>query len=333
MTAKRLVTIRSIFKACTGGSFYTHHQPDVDAVFSLWIIYYFLNKLFPIPLTEFIKMVRFESADYTPSEGDFGVDIGFGNHSNNIKEDFCPVYINSKYGYSNVPVCASMYLANILLSRDEFQALSSTILAVQDVDCNGNSRFNNNQTSLWGIIGAINDTNDFKTLFTVAHYMFSSTMQRALEQNTNMTIQLSDIKLQNVFDTDNQSYTIAIPPTNAGRHIAQRCFRELYANVVIFSSFSENTGLGTVGITVSKKFSQLFRVEDLLNDANLEKFIVDVDNKLLVTDHAIGRTDKSPFPTTKEKILEYRDAFIRASSNLIHAGPIAAQNADDQTVA
>jgi hypothetical protein len=284
-----------------GGNLITHIAPDADALFSIWIPYYFINNVLGINVEEFISRVRLEPANHETIYPDFGVDIGTGFGLNHIKEGNFPVAINGKV-YTTP--CASMALASSLLCERDFRAIKDLIADVHMVDVTGttmNKEQNRALASIWGILGAMQNNMNFSVMFTLIDQMFRSMLTSSSQVRESALVKLLEVKTVNV-----NEYTIVTTPLNAGRHLSEKCFHELYANVVIWASFDTNLNLGTVGISVSKKFSQRFDLRQLENSAGIQAIISEI-GELYFAQHICGRTTKSPIAnTTEEKILHYR---------------------------
>jgi len=308
------------------GKFFIHNDPDVDALFGLWIVYHFVNKLFSVSPSDFLKKVELRPAGHKTEYPCFGIDIGTGISDTNVKESDEPWFVGGKM-YNNA--CASMYLAYNLLTKEEFEGLQDIIVAIHNADTKGNpfGGTTHNQTSIWGILGAVQDNSSLDTLFTVVDSIFKSSLQSSIDKKRDMIVHLKGVQMKYVSYDKYHKYSIAIPPINAGRHVGQRCFRELYANVVVFSSYNEVEGTGTIGVSGSHKFSEQFHMNTIVNDPVLTAFMHDTRGRVFISDHVVGKTDKSPFRSSKNKILEYQKAFLAAVINLIGRGPTAAQDA------
>lgn len=296
------------------GKFQTHIEPDVDALFGLWIIYHFLKGLFNTSVVSFIEEIELKPACHRSIYPMFGIDIGTNMSETHIKSSNTPIMINGQV--FNNP-CASMYLAYHLLSKGEFDSLQSLIVAIHFVDTEGRSNVNNspNHTTLWGILGAIQNNYPLDELFVVVDKIFNAILSHTQNKTHDIMIHLKDVRL-----IPYKGFKIAMPPMNAGRHVSQKCFRELYATLIIFSSYDPVTKLGTAGISVSRKFSESFNIPDILNSSHMRTMIKDLRGNIYSNDHVIGRTDKSPFYTTQKQIAGYRISLYAAAKELIDNG-------------
>jgi len=295
-----------------GGYFITHNNPDVDAIHSLWQIFKCLSSIYGITIDEFSNRIKLLPANYQASFPDYGVDIGSGESLDHIKESFTPIIIN---GLVIRNVCASLYLAYNLMNKPDFEIMKDVILDFNTVDNNG---FNPNNTkqyshynSIWGIAGALQFSKDDIAVLNIIFGIFDAIYNRLQSAHSENIIDISDIEIYNY-----KSYMIAVPPLNSGRIISQKCFRELFVNVVIFGSVDSN-GFGTVGFNCSKAFSSRFNVTSIINS----KYIKQSNHllgKMFVNEHCIGRTDKSPIPDTNAEIIDaLRINFIDAIKELI----------------
>lgn len=298
-----------------GGSLITHTAPDVDALFSLWIPYYFLVNVLSITLDDFVKRVRLEPANVKVVAPDFGVDIGSGMGPDHIKEGNFPVAINGKV-YTTP--CASMALASSLLCERDFRAIKDMIADVHTVDTTGttlNKEQNRALVSIWGILGALQNNMHFGAMFIVIDQMFRSMLTHSSQVREDALVKLLEVKT--IISND---YVIVVTPLNAGRHLSEKCFHELYANVVIWASFDSATNTGTVGVSVSKKFSQRYDLRSLEKYAGIQSIVAEI-GELFFAPHICGRTTKSPIAnTTEEKILHYRSLLQKELINMIERG-------------
>jgi len=295
-----------------GGFLITHMAPDVDALFSIWIPYYYLNNVLGATLEDFIKRVKLEPANVKVVYPDFGVDIGAGMSADHIKEGNFPVAIN---GRVYITPCASMALASSLLCERDFRAIKDMIADVHAVDTTGttiNKEQNRARVSIWGILGSLQSNMNFSPMFIVIDQMFRSMLSQSSKTREDGLVKLLEVKTINV-----NEYIIVTTPLNAGRHLSEKCFHELYANVVIWASFDDKSNSGTVGVSVSKKFSQRYDLRSLERYAGIQAIVADIGD-LFFAPHICGRTTKSPIAnTTEEKILHYRALIQKEIINMI----------------
>lgn len=150
------------------GFLYTHHDPDVDAIFSVWQIYYFLNNIFDISIAEFSSRVKLVAANYKSFYPDFGVDIGVGMDDDHVKEGNFPIAVAGKV--FTAP-CASMVMASTLMPWRDFSAIKDVIIDIHEVDVNGMQPNTNNSNkhlvSIWGILGALQNSMDFSAVMII----------------------------------------------------------------------------------------------------------------------------------------------------------------------
>jgi hypothetical protein len=318
MSARKDVTVsinvqkRLINMWNEGGNLITHVSLDVDALLSAWLVYYYLNGVFSVTIEEFVKRIKLEPANVDIKYPDYGVDIGNGIGENHVKEGNFPVAINGNV-YTNP--CASMMLASSLLCERDFRAIKDMIADVHTVDTTGtaiNKEQNKALVSIWGILGALQNNMDFYSMFSVVDQIFHSMLVHSSQVREDALMKLLEVKTINVGE-----YTIVITPLNSGRHLSEKCFHELYANVVIWASFDESSNSGTVGISVSRKFSQKFDLRSLERYAGVQSIIAEIGD-LFFAQHICGRTTKSPISnTSEEKILHYRSLIQKEIINMI----------------
>ena len=325
--------LSKIYNVYTGNHhFITHVNPDVDAIFSLVIIYWKLRDLFPqlTPVKFINNYVLLVPANAEPNLGDFGVDIGPpGVSHNHVKNSDTPIVIgNTTIGQ----VCCSMYMAHHLLSHNEFDALHSVIAEINSIDAKGMKKEQHNDdplsaihpTSIWGILGAVQRSNtDFKDTFVLAEQIFLSFLQFSLSENAN--IARNYWKVEKIMVTNNldkkSEYMIAIPPINSGRAVVSRCFRNMRAKAVIFHTLNKETGEATVGITLARSLSTHPDIDltAILQYDEMSEFTKIRD--LFVTQHVIGRTDKAPFMSDKETLTKYvtmlKNAMIKFFKDVV----------------
>lgn len=295
------------------GSLLSHKSLDVDALFSIWIVYYFISNIFNIAIEQFVNKIKLVSAADRAFYPDFGVDIFVKYNDDNIKQCDFPIAIN---GNIYAQPCASMALASTLLCEKDFRALKDLIAEIHDVDTTGTTA-NKEQmrpvVSLWGILGAIQDNSNILITIKTIDTIFRSILMQSSDTRENALISLKEVEVIIAKD----QYTIAIAPLNGGRSVSEKCFHELYANVVIWSSFDDISKTGTVGISVSRKFSQKFNLETIKEFPEIKNILEEI-NDMYFSPHICGRTTKSPIEnTTQENILKYRSVLLKAIKRLV----------------
>jgi len=298
-----------------GGNLITHTAPDVDALLSTWIPFYFLNTIFGITVDEFILRVKLMPANVKVEYPDFGVDIGSDMGPNHIKEGDFPVAINGKV---HTNPCASMALASMLLCERDFRAIKDMIADVHTVDTTGtaiNKEQNRALVSIWGILGSLQSNLNFGPMFIVVDLMFRSMLASSSRVREDALIKLLDVQTLTINDC-----CVCVTPINAGRNLSEKCFHDLYANVVVWCSFDEKTNTGTVGLSVSKKFSQRYDLRSLERYPAISQIEREIGD-LFFAPHICGRTTKSPIAnTTMERIEYYRGVFINTITEMINNG-------------
>jgi len=281
--------------------FLVHHSVDVDAVMALIIVYWTLNRIYDITIDDFVKKIKQVSSTHNVSDPHFGIDIGHGITDNSIKESTETIMI---HGIAVTRVCASLYLAYYLLPKSDFDALKSILFEINKVDLNGtpsiaiNYKINDplsrlNPLSIWGMVGVLKDTRTLKEILTIMETIFASFIQYSINEGKNIKSYIEDTKLYKF-----GNYTVAATPLNAGRYVTSVCAKKLGASVIVFSSYDEDTYLGTIGVVIPKTLSDKINLRAVVP---LTARFKEIDN-LYISSSVIGRTEKSPFITTKELI-------------------------------
>lgn len=303
------------------GTFYTHINPDVDAYFSIILIYRALKHIINIDLQKFITdYVKLIPSTQTVSFPDFGVDIGDYMDENNIKYAD-PVMVDDEIVFN---VSCSLYLAMKLLTYHEFNMLKPIIMGINTVDVKGTHAFftmkennvsnsimgNINPMTLWGIVGT---QPDFNTAITLLDNIIESHLIFATEETKRVCVNVRNSKV-----IKPSGFTLIITPMNSGRATSNQCFkRPIRADAVIFSTFNKESKLGTIGVSLSKSlFTNIKNGPVLRSILQKTKRFAEIPD-LYITDYILGRVDKSPFITEEQDIILYVEELENAMKTFL----------------
>jgi len=242
------------------------------------------------------------SAAYVPESPNLGVDIGTSDDATCIKDAenvILDVDVIQK-------ASASLLFAKELLTRVEFDALYNVTLEINSVDTKGLDYNTQTSLSIWSMMGALSNTSNFASVFKTFDTILEAILLNATTNKQNLALHVKRTEVLRY-----KNVTLAIPPLNSGRSVVNACFRYYRASVVIFSTFSSGSNVGTVGVSASRSFSNKFDLSTLLNDPRLSEFVNDLGSELYKVRHCIGKTDKGPImDTTEEVINKYRNALM-----------------------